>query len=172
MVEHLGLAEIKEKIGIPSQEASVCFLIKDDRILLAMKKRGFGIGKWNGSGGKRKPEDKSVEHTAIREMVEEVGVTPKDIYMVGAINFYFISKPDWNQRVIAYLSKSWDGDPKESEEMSPKWFRIDEIPYNQMWEDDRYWLPLVLDGEIIEADFLFDENQRMIEKDIRKITSR
>lgn len=32
--------------------ATLCYLLKDDQVLLAMKKRGFGEGKWNGPGGK------------------------------------------------------------------------------------------------------------------------
>ncbi len=32
--------------------AVLCFLVKDKRVLLGMKKRGFGVGMWNGIGGK------------------------------------------------------------------------------------------------------------------------
>jgi len=42
------------------------------RILLGMKKRGLGIGKWNGFGGKLEPGE-SIEAAAAREL-HEVGV--------------------------------------------------------------------------------------------------
>lgn len=33
-------------------ETTLCLLKKENSILLAMKKRGFGAGKYNGVGGK------------------------------------------------------------------------------------------------------------------------
>jgi len=33
---------------------------------------------------------------------------------------------------------------KETEEMKPEWFSIDEIPYDKMWDDDSYWMPRIL----------------------------
>ena len=38
------------------RQATICLLRKNDEVLLAMKKRGFGVGKWNGVGGKVKAE--------------------------------------------------------------------------------------------------------------------
>ena len=49
----------------------------------------------------------------------------------------------------------WKGNPSESEEMNPKWFDIKKLPFNQMLPDDKYWLPLVLDGKKIKAYFKF-----------------
>jgi hypothetical protein len=28
--------------------------------------------------------------------------------------------------------------------MKPEWFSIDEIPFDKMWEDDKYWMPRIL----------------------------
>ena len=80
--------------------STICLLIKDDEILLAMKKRGFGAGRWNGVGGKVEPGE-SIEEGAIREMEEEIGVTAsiENLERVGEIKFYFKDKPDWNQHV-------------------------------------------------------------------------
>ena len=71
-------------------------LIDDPKILLAMKKRGLGAGKWNGVGGK--PEtDETIEQTAIRECQEEIRVVPKNLKLVATLNFYFSkAKSDWN----------------------------------------------------------------------------
>jgi len=172
MKEHSRLKEVAEKYKeSPLRQATLIFLIHGDEILLAMKKRGFAAGKWNGSGGKPKPEDKNIEETAIREMLEETLTKPKNLKHVATLNFYFESLPDWNQQVIVFLTNVWEGVPKETEGMAPKWFKKEKIPFDQMWEDDPFWLPLVLDGKSVEADFLFDENQKMIEKDIRVVAS-
>jgi len=56
-------------------ELTLLFLIKDDQILLAMKKRGFGAGRFNGVGGKVEPGE-TIEQALIRESQEEINVTP------------------------------------------------------------------------------------------------
>ena len=52
----------------PSQESKLYTLIvvkKDDQVLLGFKKRGFGINKWNGFGGKVESGE-SITTCAIR----------------------------------------------------------------------------------------------------------
>lgn len=170
MKEKLTLAKYKEKQTTPLRQATLCFLIRGDEVLLAMKKRGFGAGMWNGSGGKVTWQDKNIEETVIRETNEEIGVTLKNLEHVATFNFYFPKKTGWGQQVWVYLSREWDGEPKETEEMAPKWFDKNEIPYDQMWEDDRDWLPQVLDGMKLQGDFLFDKNQKIVEQMISIIT--
>lgn len=141
------------------RDATLCLLIKNNEILLAMKKRGFGQGKWNGVGGKVDPEDKSILEATIRETKEEIGVLAKDLKKVAVLRFRFPYKEDWNQNVHVFLANNWQGQPKESEEMKPQWFKIKDIPYKEMWADDRIWLPYVLIGQKLEADFVFKEGE-------------
>ena len=140
----MDIREYKKKLQKPLRQATLCFLIREGKILLAMKKRGFAAGKWNGAGGKPIDEDKSLEATAKREMFEETTVTPKKLKKVAVLNFYFETKTDWNQQVIVFTTHDWNGTPTETEEMAPKWFNINEIPFTEMWEDDILWLPKVL----------------------------
>lgn len=126
-----------------------------------MKKRGFGEGKWNGVGGKPNP-DESIEDAAIRETFEEIGVKPAKLKHRAVLNFYFPEEnKEWNQQVMVYMVDVWEGEPSESEEMAPKWFNHKEIPYESMWSDDIHWLPKVLEGQFVTADFYFDENQQI-----------
>jgi hypothetical protein len=46
-------------------------------VLLGLKKRGFGAGKWNGFGGKVE-QGESIRTAAIREMKEEAGIESVD----------------------------------------------------------------------------------------------
>jgi 8-oxo-dGTP pyrophosphatase MutT (NUDIX family) len=153
--------------------ATLCILIDENskKILLGMKKRGFGEGKFNGFGGKPKEEEK-IEDTAIRELYEEAGVkvTKEELGKVGKLNFTFSEKPEWNQVVHLFIAKIWDGEPKESEEMRPEWFDFKQIPFEKMWQDDKHWLPLVLEGKKLDADFTFGQDNETIKKyDIREV---
>jgi len=104
--------------------ATLCFLIKENEILLAMKKRGFGAGKWNGAGGKINVGE-TIKGAVIREVQEELGVKLEEKYLenFGDIKFYFKNKPDWDMHVHIFFTKTWRGEPRESEEMKPKWYR-------------------------------------------------
>lgn len=31
--------------------------------------------------------------------------------------------------------------------MRPQWFAFTDVPYDQMWEDDKIWLPMLLNGQ-------------------------
>jgi hypothetical protein len=57
--------------------------------------------------------------------------------------------------------KDFIGEPQETDEMKPKWFLIKEIPYDEMWEDDKIWLPRFLKGESIEYDFYFGSDGKI-----------
>lgn len=151
------------------RQATLCLLLKKNEILLAMKKRGFGVGKWNGTGGKVDYEkgDKNIVDAAVRETKEEIGVTVADPEKVGVLHFHFPYKPDWDQDVHLFLAKNWEGKPEESEEMMPKWFKFNEIPYEKMWDDDRHWLPHVLQGKKLEANFTFKEGEIIDKHEIK-----
>jgi len=150
------------------KQVTLLFLIKNNQILLAMKKRGFGQGRFNGVGGKPEGNENILE-TAIRETKEEINVTPKNIFQVATLDFYFQNKPEWNQQVLVFISHEWEGDPSESEEMKPQWFYTDQLPFEKMWPDDIFWLPLVLSGKKIQAEFTFGENDIILNQNIKEI---
>lgn len=137
-------------------DVTLCFLIRQNKLLLAMKKRGFGAGKWNGIGGKIIAGE-TIHAAACREITEEIGVVTNENHLEprGTIEFFFPHKPEWNQRLHIFFVKVWDGEPVESEEMRPLWYTHDKIPYGEMWVDDPYWLPQVLAGKSIHATFRF-----------------
>jgi 8-oxo-dGTP diphosphatase/2-hydroxy-dATP diphosphatase len=129
------------------------YIIKDNKILLGLKRRGFGANKWNGFGGKLK-ENETITEAALRECIEECGLTPTNYYKIGIIDFI-----DSYQMVDhVYICLDFVGEVIETEEMSPKWFNIDEIPYDKMWIDDKYWLPLLIQEHKFKAKFIFSEN--------------
>ncbi len=140
------------------KKATLIFLINPEtqRICLGMKKRGFGVNKWNGFGGKVS-EEEGIEQAAIRELQEEanVNITLQNLEKVGVMKFTFTDKPDWGQEVHIFLVRKWENEPTESEEMRPQWFKYAEVPYQLMWADDAVWLPKVLAGEKLTGEFSF-----------------
>lgn len=133
-------------------ETNLCFLIQGDSVLLAKKKRGFGEGKWNGVGGKVKPGEEN-RIAAVREILEEIGVAVAvdNLAESGLVKFRYVDLPNSANNTVIYVVKKWEGEPKESGEVTPQWFKIGEIPFGKMWPDDKFWLPLVLSGRTIDA---------------------
>lgn len=131
---------------------------KEKQILLAIKKRSFGKGKWNGIGGKLNDRE-SIKDGLVREAKEEIGVkvNPDDLVQMATLDFSFKDNLEWNQQSHVFFTEKWEGEPTETEEMAPKWHSVDSLPYDKMWIDDTHWLPLVLEGKKVEASFTFNK---------------
>lgn len=152
----------------PDIRRTLLFLRSGDQLLLALKKRGFGEGKWNGVGGKIEAGE-TLEDALVRECVEEIGVKPTSWTAVAELDFVqdAETKDPWHMFVYAYLCDTWEGYPSESEEMKPKWFHVEDIPYLDMWGDDEFWLPYVLDGHKVTGEFTFDIHDKLLTHDVR-----
>lgn len=146
---------------------TLCILHNDEKILLGMKKRGFGQGKWNGFGGKVQ-DGESIEKAAEREITEEAGITAHNLTKRGIITFEFEDDPVL-LKVHVFSASGFDGEPQESDEMKPSWFELSEIPFNEMWPDDRYWMPLLFAGKNFNAYFKFRGHDTILSRAIEEI---
>ena len=135
--------------------STLCFCLRDDSVLLAMKKRGFGAGKWNGYGGKV-AEKESPRTAAVRELKEESGLSVVEdaLEQVALVRFYFDNNQLFECHV--FLARNWVGEPCESEEMKPHWFSVSQLPFEEMWVADGKWIPLILAGKKLEAEVNFN----------------
>ncbi len=146
----------------PQQRASLCFIVREEMILLIRKKRGFGAGKINGPGGKVDPGETPLA-SALRETYEELGIKPLGAEQRGELHFQF--RDDYSLHCTVFLAHDFTGEPRETDEALPLWTPLDAIPYDEMWADDRHWLPLLLRGAHLRAWFEFD-GERLLRRKI------
>jgi 8-oxo-dGTP diphosphatase/2-hydroxy-dATP diphosphatase len=138
---------------LPKKQLTLVIVHKDSQVLLGMKKRGFGEGRWNGFGGKVESGE-TIEEGARREMREEAGVEVGDLTKVGILDFEFEGDPQVLE-VHIFGANTFTGTPTEGEEMRPEWFPVDAIPFANMWPDDIHWFPLFLAGKKFIGKFYF-----------------
>ncbi|KZT28065.1 hypothetical protein NEOLEDRAFT_1087660 [Neolentinus lepideus HHB14362 ss-1] len=148
------------------------FIVQHDnkRILLGLKKRGFGKDKYNGFGGKVEDGETSAE-AAVRELQEEAGITAALEY--SGTMLFFSEGSDFAYHIDYYSAAAYQGTVTETEEMRPEWFALPDvdatepstlpqIPFHQMWEDDHIWFPLLIAKRIFNGrvDFRLDANSQ------------
>ncbi|MGB0716914.1 MAG: 8-oxo-dGTP diphosphatase [Phycisphaerae bacterium] len=147
----------------PEERATLIFVVRDGEVLLIHKKRGIGAGKINGPGGRLDPGETPLE-CAVREVQEELCVTPTGLRESGELRFQFVD--GYSMLVYVYRGSDIEGEPQETDEASPIWTPLSGIPYDRMWRDDRYWMPLLLEEIYFEGDFLFDDD-RLLDHNVR-----
>lgn len=145
------------------RDVTLLFLRREGEILLAMKKRGFGEGKWNGVGGKVEVGE-TIEAATIRECQEEISVTPKILKPAGTLEFYLSEEPDFANLAHIFVTTTWQGRPTETEEMRPQWFSEQAIPFDTMWPDDHIWMPYLLSGTYFEGSFTIGPNDTIVKQ--------
>jgi 8-oxo-dGTP diphosphatase len=137
----------------PAEHATLLFVVRDGEILLIRKKRGFGAGKINGPGGRVDPGE-SPRACAIREVQEELRVTPTGVDQRGELKFQF--SDGFSIHGYVFRASGCVGEPVETDEAIPLWTAVDRIPYREMWADDAIWVPWLLAGERFVGRVLFD----------------
>ena len=147
---------------------TVSIVYQNSKVLLGMKKVRFGKGKYNGFGGSVKPNE-SLEECAIRETQEEAGITILKPERAGQILFHFLDSGEPNHLVHFFRATQFYGVPKETDEMIPEWFNRESIPYDKMWKDDKYWLPLLLDGKFFNGLFHFTPELEIARVELKEL---
>jgi len=70
--------------------------------------------------------------------------------------------------VAVFFGERWSGVPTTSDEMDPQWFPVAALPLPEMWDDEGYWLPKVLAGDLLTAAFRYDRSGTRVEQaDVR-----
>ena len=108
-----------------------------------------------------KPNE-SPENCVKREVHEETGLRISELKFHGVLNFYFGNRKGIDWVVHVFSTNVFEGKVKSSKEGNLRWFNFEDIPFDEMWGDDRYWLPLVLKGKSFKGNFYFDDERKTI----------
>lgn len=157
------VADIEWTTWTPRDHATLLFVVQDERVLLIRKKRGLGAGKVNGPGG-RLHAGESERAAAIREVQEELCVTPRDITRLGELSFQFTD--GYGLFCGVFRAEGLIGEPRETDEAIPLWTPVDQVPFGEMWADDRLWFPHLLAWNLFRGRFIFD-GDAMLDHDLR-----
>jgi 8-oxo-dGTP diphosphatase len=137
----------------PTERATLLFVVRNGQVLLIHKKRGLGAGKINGPGG-RIESGETAQACAIREVQEELLVTPTGVKPAGRLQFQFVD--GFSIDGYVFTATDYEGTPTETGEAKPLWVSRDELPFDRMWADDREWMPWMLEGRAFRGRFIFD----------------
>ena len=135
-------------------QASLCFLVKGDEVLLAEKQRKIGAGFLNGFGGRAEPTDIDIQETNTREIEEEIGIKIKSARKVGELAFHNPYEEEALRKMMVhiFISNDWQGEPVETNEMKKiAWYKIVNLDYNRFLTADKLFLPKILSGKCVKG---------------------
>lgn len=150
------------------EAATLCYPIVDGDLLLIRKQRGLGEGNVIGPGGKIE-DGETPREAARREVREELRVDPTGLAKCGEFAFHFrdADPDDDSMFVHVFTADGIDGEPSATEEAVPEWHPVTDLPYDEMWVDDRIWIPHMLDGETFVGEFvLADDGESLLEYEV------
>ena len=146
----------------PTESCVLTYVTDGDRILMIEKKTGLGHGYINAPGGHIEIEETKTE-AAIRETKEETGLDVDDLEERAVLRFQF--KDGLRMLGYVFFTSTYSGTMiEECEETRPFWMDIASLDYSRMWEDDRLWLPLALEGRKVNGYFIFDDLEMLDSK--------
>uniref|UniRef100_A0A914UVQ2 Oxidized purine nucleoside triphosphate hydrolase n=1 Tax=Plectus sambesii TaxID=2011161 RepID=A0A914UVQ2_9BILA len=140
---------------------TLAFIRRDNQVLLGLKKRGFGVGKWNGFGGKLNPNETLID-AAQRELEEECGLRSDHLAKMGVLYFEFEDNPVLME-VHVFQTSDFTGEVKESEEMKPQWYDLRDVPFSRMWPDDVFWWPYLLEERKFTGYFKYKDQETIVD---------
>jgi len=121
---------------MPTNEATVCYLCAGGKVLLQRRAAGrLWAGRLNGPGGKIDAGETATT-AIVREVQEETGVRLDAQRPAGSLDLRFGDPP--SQSLLVHV------------------YGIHRLPFDDLWPDMRYWLPLVLAGGKVSGTCEYD----------------
>jgi len=125
------------------KNTTLCHIEKDGKYLMlhrVKKENDLNHDKWVGIGGKFEDKE-SPEECAVRETLEETGLTLKSYKYCGIVTF--VSDIWETEYMHIFYSDDFCGELKECDEGDLCWVDIPEIYNLPIWEGDKIFLKLI-----------------------------
>ena len=148
----------------------LCLIENPDthQLLMVRNLRGMNKGFYNFAGGKLNwGED--IRTALVREVKEETNLTLMGAKLVGRIDIVpadvkKVRADTKDCQVYVFYSDRYKGEPKAADkEVELYWFDKDKIPFENMRDNDRLWLPKVLNGEMVNMKFRRDQDGKLVD---------
>ncbi|OHA79889.1 MAG: hypothetical protein A2675_01460 [Candidatus Yonathbacteria bacterium RIFCSPHIGHO2_01_FULL_51_10] len=150
--------------------ATVCYPVRDGKVLLAFKTCKIGANCWNGYGGGIE-QGETVAEAALRELREESGLVAREEHLekIAVVDFHN-TKSDGSTFIVKvhfFTVSQWTGEPKETREMiTPTWFEIEDLPIDTMMLADAQFVPVALKGKKVIAEAHYGPYQKELIGDV------
>lgn len=150
-----------------AERATNCHIIdrKGNKLLLKLATRGVSKGRWNCLGGKIEKGESAVQ-SAAREAYEESGLRIRKPFYHGKLRFHVHGRVF---EVSLFSTSSFSGKLRETDEGRLKWFDIGKLPYDRMWDDDKYWIVPMLHGKVFDSEFYYDKRNKKVIKAVIRV---
>lgn len=155
------------------QQMVVCILENDKGEFSLPRKINDKLGaqKRNGVGGKVE-EGESIVEAARRETLEEAGVTVNEMIEMGTLE---VKSPGFFIELHIFHAMGLSGEPSEQKGQGMgefKWFKKDELPFDEMWPNDKLWYPYLIEGKHFQGKFELDKEGQVLSHEIQIVDLR
>lgn len=143
------------------QLSTLCYLKKDNKTLMLhrnKKENDLHEGKWNGLGGKFEVGE-SPEECCIREVYEESGLNAKNPKLKGFCSFPNFDGEGTDWYGFVFVIEDFSGEMINSNEGELHWIDDDKLLDLNLWEGDRYFLPLLEKQGMFSGKFIYKNKQ-------------
>ena len=125
------------------------YVLRQDKVLLCHRNARLHdeqLGKWNGVGGKVE-RDEDIAAAMARELQEETGMVAVRTTLRGTVSWPGFGSDGSDHFGFVFVIEADGEPPARNEEGDLAWVPVAEMMDLEMWEGDRYFLPLVFDDD-------------------------
>lgn len=151
-----------EKKRITHQNATVCYLKKDNQVLMLKFSKKWGHV-YAPPGGKFESGESPID-CILREYKEETGLTLHNVKLQG-ISYW---KDSVEGIIFVYICEEFEGTLTESKEGKLEWIDMEELTNLEQFEQNKLFTPYLFCKEIFEGKFLLDNQCRVLQYEMRE----
>ncbi len=141
---------------------SLCYVIRDGKVLLLKRARPPHVGLWSPPGGKMQVGE-SPQECVIREIREETGLSIQQPELRAIMTVVDIAIPvHW--QLFVFRTNQFEGDIIPSEEGELRWIDLHDLGSLPRPQSDAQIFPYIMgSAPVLQVKFVYDTPQKQIE---------